>query len=51
MECFNESGATIMPQTRIYAKNNDDCSMARTTSSSWLAKTDGLVNRCRVARW
>jgi uncharacterized protein (TIGR03382 family) len=44
LECFNESGATILPQTRIYAKNNDDCSMNQDKSSTWLAKTSGLVN-------
>jgi uncharacterized protein (TIGR03382 family) len=45
MQCFNEQGVTIMAQTRIYAKNNDDCSMNQDKSSTWLAKTTGLKNR------
>jgi len=44
LECFNAQGATILPQTRIYAKNNDDCAMNQDKSSTWLAKTDGLVS-------
>jgi len=44
MECFNASGATIMPQTRIYAKNNDDCAMNQDKSSTWLAKEVGVVS-------
>ena len=27
MECFNTAGATVLPQTKIYAKTNDNCSM------------------------
>jgi uncharacterized protein (TIGR03382 family) len=45
LQCFNEQGATILAQTRIYAKNNDDCSMNQDKSSTWLAKTTGLKNR------
>jgi len=44
MECFNEAGATIMPQTRIYAKTNDDCAMNQDKSSTWLAKEVGNVS-------
>jgi hypothetical protein len=28
IQCFNAAGATVMPQTEIFAKNNDDCNMA-----------------------
>jgi MYXO-CTERM domain-containing protein len=45
LQCFNEAGKTILPQTRIYAKNNDDCAMNQDKSSTWLAKTTGTVNR------
>ena len=45
LECFNQSGATILPQTRIYAKNNDDCSMNQDKNSTWVAQTSGNVTR------
>jgi len=35
MECFNSAGATVMAQTKIYAKTNDDCSMNQDKSSTW----------------
>jgi MYXO-CTERM domain-containing protein len=35
MECFNTAGATVLPQTLIYAKTNDDCSMNQDKSSTW----------------
>jgi uncharacterized protein (TIGR03382 family) len=28
IQCFNAAGATLMPQTEIFAKTNDDCNMA-----------------------
>jgi uncharacterized protein (TIGR03382 family) len=27
VQCFNAAGATVLPQTKAFAKNNDDCSM------------------------
>jgi uncharacterized protein (TIGR03382 family) len=39
MQCFNTAGATVMPQTRIYAKTNDDCSMSQDSNSTWLINT------------
>jgi len=49
MQCFDTAGATVMPQTQIYAKNNDDCSMNQDKSSTWVinSKTgaDGIVTR------
>ena len=36
MECFNSAGVTVMPQTKIFAKNNDDCSMNQDKSSTWI---------------
>ena len=35
MQCFDEPGATILRADRIYAKNNDDCSMNQDESSTW----------------
>lgn len=36
MQCFDTAGATVMPQTKIYAKDNDDCSMNQDKSSTWV---------------
>jgi uncharacterized protein (TIGR03382 family) len=44
LQCFNAAGATILPQTRIYAKTNDDCSMAQDKNSTWMANTSGVVS-------
>jgi uncharacterized protein (TIGR03382 family) len=30
IQCFNQAGDTVLPQTEAFAKNNDDCSMAET---------------------
>jgi MYXO-CTERM domain-containing protein len=43
MMVFDKSGKTIMPQTQIYAKNNDDCSMNQddTSTTTVSASPDG----------
>jgi uncharacterized protein (TIGR03382 family) len=56
MECFNTAGATVMAQTKIYAKNNDDCSMNQDKSSTWfinaVPKTGApLVTQSRMIAW
>lgn len=38
LQCFNEAGATILGQTRIFAKQNDDASMNEDIQSTILAK-------------
>ena len=43
-QCFNKAGDTIMPQTLIYAQNNDDCSMNQDAQSTTLAQTIGTMN-------
>ena len=45
MQCFNRAGATIMPQTPIYAKLGDDCSMNQDTSSTYVVRTSGNVTK------
>src|ERR1043165_5817887 len=42
-QCFGTDGKTLMAQTKIYAKTNDDCSMSQDAASSWVigAKSDG----------
>ncbi|MEO8549600.1 MAG: hypothetical protein ABI678_06490 [Kofleriaceae bacterium] len=52
MECFNTSGATVMAQTKIYAKNNDDCSMNQDKSSTWVIGTKaGTVANHKTTRF
>src|SRR5439155_25609977 len=43
MQVFDAAGKTLMPQTRIYAKNNDDCSMNQDKNSTWVASTTDAV--------
>jgi hypothetical protein len=42
---FDTSGKTIMQQTQIYAKNNDDCSMSQDTASTTLVSSVGGDNQ------
>ena len=43
LQVFGAKGETLLGQTRIYAKTNDDCSMAQDKNSTWVAKTAGNV--------
>jgi len=45
IQCFDTTGATVLPQTQIYAKSNDDCSMNQDKSSTWIAKQDATVSK------
>ena len=49
MQCFNEAGKTIMAQTRVYAKTNDDCAMSEDKNSTWVAKDSGTTTR--IVAW
>ncbi len=53
MQCFDTAGKTVMAQTQIYAKNNDDCSMNQDKSSTWVigSKTDGGDVVTRAVAW
>ena len=52
MECFNTAGQTVMAQTKIYAKNNDDCAMNQDKSSTWVINTKaGTVANTKVTRF
>lgn len=53
MQCFDTAGATVMPQTKIYEKNNDDCSMNQDKNSTWVidSKTDGGNVVTRAVAW
>ena len=52
MQCFDTDGTTVLAQTQIYAKNNDDCSMNQDAASTWVVtKTPALTQTAgRVAR-
>jgi uncharacterized protein (TIGR03382 family) len=47
IQCFNQAGATVLPQTEAFAKTNDDCSMAETIPQ--LIDTNGATSR--YVRW
>jgi hypothetical protein len=47
IQCFDATGATVMPQTEAFAKNNDDCSMAETTPQL----IDSAAGVERYVRW
>ena len=49
-QCFDTAGKTLLAQTRIYAKNNDDCAMSQDDGSTHVveAKADGTT---RVVKW
>lgn len=53
MQCFDTAGATVMPQTKIYAKDNDDCSMNQDKSSTWVinSKPEGGNLVTRAVAW
>jgi MYXO-CTERM domain-containing protein len=51
MQCFNSAGATIMPQTKIYAKTNDDCSMNQDKASTWIAKVSADKLTTHLVAW
>ena len=42
-------GATVMPQTQIYAKNNDDCSMNQDKSSTWVVSKNATSTK--IVAW
>jgi MYXO-CTERM domain-containing protein len=39
LQCYNQAGTKILGQTKVYAKNNDDCSMAQDTAPMSIART------------
>ena len=46
MQCYSATGAQLMPQTQIYAKTNDDCSMDKDGApTAKIATVDGKINR------
>jgi len=52
-QCFGTDGKTLMAQTKIYAKNNDDCSMNQDAASSWHigTKAAGAGAVARMVAW
>jgi hypothetical protein len=45
LQCFDKAGATVMQQTKIYEKNNDDCSMNQDATSTTLVSSAAGKNR------
>lgn len=49
LQCFDKTGATVLNQTQIYAKNNDDCSMNQDRNSTWVVSKD--ANTTKLVAW
>ena len=49
LQVFNKEGIAVLPQTKIFAKNNDDCSMNQDDRSTASIKRSATVER--IAGW
>lgn len=49
IQVFNAQGVAVMPQTRKFAKNNDDCSMSQDIASTQARQVSPTV--ARLAAW
>jgi MYXO-CTERM domain-containing protein len=49
IQCYDQTGATVLPQTQIYAKNNDDCSMAQDAQSTTVISQ--AAGKTRLIAW
>ena len=49
IECFDQTGATVLPQTKIYEKNNDNCSMNQDANSTTLLTS--IAGKNRLVAW
>jgi uncharacterized protein (TIGR03382 family) len=48
---FNAAGQVVLPQTKAYAKNNDDCSMHQDGEPGVVAKFDPATNTSTIVEW
>jgi len=48
---FNAAGQVVLPQTKAYAKNNDDCSMHQDGEPGVVAKFDAATNTSTIVEW
>jgi hypothetical protein len=51
IQCFDQAGKTIMPQTKAYAKNNDDCSMHQDGEPGAVVSFDKTTNTTKLVAW
>jgi len=51
VQCFNQAGAVVTPQTRAYAKNNDDCSMHQDGEPGVVASFEPKTNTTKMVEW
>lgn len=49
VQCFDPTGATVLAQTKIYAKNNDDCSMNQDANSTTVVSS--VAGKNRLVGW
>ena len=51
IQCVDQTGKTILPQTKAYAKTNDDCSMHQDGEPGVVAKFDATKNDTTIVEW
>ena len=51
MMCVNQAGAVVLPQTRVYHKNNDDCGMHQDGQPGVVFAFDTATNTTKVAEY
>ncbi|HEX2691048.1 MAG TPA: hypothetical protein VHN14_30750, partial [Kofleriaceae bacterium] len=51
VQCFNAAGATVLPQTKAFAKNNDDCSMHQDGEPGVVTTFDKTTGVTKMIDW
>ncbi len=51
LQIIDKTGAVLLPQTKIYAKTNDDCSMNQDGDAMQVFSADAVAGTYRVAAW
>lgn len=48
---FNAAGQVVLPQTKAYAKNNDDCAMQQDNEPGVVVSFDKATNTTKIVDW
>lgn len=51
VQCFDQAGNTILPQTKAFAKNNDDCSMHQDGEPGAVVSFDKATATTKLIDW
>jgi uncharacterized protein (TIGR03382 family) len=51
IQCFNQAGDVVLPQTKAYAKNNDDCSMHQDGEPGSVVSFDKATATTKIVEW